>query len=130
MAVTWRQHVKNTMSRMGKATHLRDALKEASKTWSSVKKDTNAVVGAVVGKTKRRRGHSGHKATKGKKHTRRTKSRKGSRRSRRGGNMNMGMGGMSAKPVAPGPPQKSMMKGGNVAAFSPSDGVLKGASHL
>jgi hypothetical protein len=85
MAITWRQHVKNTMSRMGKATHLRDALKEASKTWSSVKKDTGAVVGAVVGKTKRRRGHSGRKATKGKKHTRRTKSHKGSRRGRRGG---------------------------------------------
>ena len=85
MAVTWRQHVKNTMSRMGKATHLRDALKEASKTWSSVKKDAGAVVGSVVGKTKRRRGRSGRKATKGKKQTRRTKSRKGSRRGRRGG---------------------------------------------
>ena len=85
MAITWRQHVKNTMSRMGKATHLRDALKEASKTWSSVKKGTNDVVGAVVVKTKRRRGRSGRKATKGKKHTRRTKSRKGSRRGRRGG---------------------------------------------
>jgi len=85
MAVTWRQHVKNTMSRMGKATHLKDALKEASRTWSSVKKDAGAVVSAVEGKTKRRRGRSGRKATKGKKHTRRTKSRKGSRRSRRGG---------------------------------------------
>lgn len=85
MAITWRQHVKNTMSRMGKATHLKDALKEASRTWSSVKKDAGAVVGAVVGKTKRRRGHSGRKAPKGKKHTRRTKSRKGSRRSRKGG---------------------------------------------
>ena len=83
MAITWRQHVKNTMSRMGKATHLRDALKEASRTWSSVKKDAGAVVGSVVGKTKRRR--SGRKAPKGKKHTRRTKSRKGSRRGRRGG---------------------------------------------
>ena len=83
MVITWRQHVKNTMSRMGKATHLRDALKEASKTWSSVKKDTGSVVGAVVGKTKR--GHSGRKAPNGKKHTRRTKSRKGSRRGRRGG---------------------------------------------
>jgi len=83
MAITWRQHVKNTMSRMGKATHLRDALKEASRTWSSVKKGTSDVVGAVVGKTKRRR--SGRKAPKGKKHTRRTKSRKGSRRGRRGG---------------------------------------------
>ena len=85
MAITWRQHVKNTMSRMGKATHLKDALKEASRTWSSVKKDAGAVVGAVVGKTKRRRGRSGRKATKGKKQTRRTKSRKGSRRGRRGG---------------------------------------------
>ena len=82
MAITWRQHVKNTMSRMGKATHLKDALKEASRTWASVKKDTGAVVGAVVGKTKRRRGR---KSSKGKKQTRRTKSRKGSRRGRRGG---------------------------------------------
>jgi hypothetical protein len=70
---------------MGKATHLKDALKEASRTWSSVKKDAGAVVSAVEGKTKRRRGRSGRKALKGKKHTRRTKSRKGSRRSRRGG---------------------------------------------
>ena len=103
MAITWRQHVKNTMSRMGKATHLRDALKEASRTWSSVKKGTNDVVGAVVGKTKRRRGRSGRKAPKGKKHTRRTKSRKGSRRSRRGGQVDAyqsvgGVGG-NASPV-------------------------------
>ena len=87
MAITWRQHVKNTMSRMGKATHLKDALKEASRTWSSVKKDAGAVVSAVEGKTKRRRGRSGRKAPKGKKHTRRTKSRKGSRRGRRGGDV-------------------------------------------
>jgi hypothetical protein len=85
MAITWRQHVKNTMSRMGKATHLKDVLKEASKTWSSVKKDAGAVVSAVEGKTKRRRGRSGRKAAKGKKQTRRAKSRKGSRRGRRGG---------------------------------------------
>ena len=85
MAITWRQHVKNTMSRMGKATHLKDVLKEASKSWSSVKKDAGAVVSAVEGKTKRRRGRSGRKAPKGKKQTRRTKSRKGSRRGRRGG---------------------------------------------
>lgn len=87
MAITWRQHVKNTMSRMGKTTHLKDALKEASRTWSSVKKDAGAVVSAVEGKTKRRRGRSGRKAPKGKKHTRRTKSRKGSRRGRRGGDV-------------------------------------------
>jgi hypothetical protein len=93
MAITWRQHVKNTMSRMGKATHLRDALKEASRTWSSVKKDAGAVVGSVVGKTKRRRGRSGRKATKGKKQTRRTKSRKGSRRGRRGGAVEAYSGG-------------------------------------
>jgi hypothetical protein len=85
MAITWRQHVKATMSRMGKATHLKDALKEASRTWSSVKKDAGAVVSAVEGKTKRRRGRSGRKAAKGKKQTRRAKSRKGSRRGRRGG---------------------------------------------
>lgn len=84
MAITWRQHVKNTMSRMGKATHLKDVLKEASKTWSAVKKDTGAVVSAVEGKTRRAR-RTGRKASKAKKHTRRTKSRKGSRRGRRGG---------------------------------------------
>jgi hypothetical protein len=82
MAITWRQHVKNTMSRMGKATHLKDVLKEASKTWSSVKKDAGAVVSAVEGKTKRRRGRTGRKAPKGRKQTRRAKSRRG----RRGGN--------------------------------------------
>ena len=87
MAITWRQHVKATMSRMGKATHLKDALKEASRTWSSVKKDAGAVVSAVEGKTKRRRGRSGRKAAKGKKQTRRAKSRKGSRRGRRGGSV-------------------------------------------
>jgi hypothetical protein len=86
MAITWRQHVKNTMSRMGKATHLKDVLKEASKTWSSVKKDAGAVVSAVEGKSKTRRARrTGRKTHKGKKHTRRTKSRKGSRRGRRGG---------------------------------------------
>ena len=36
MAITWRQHVKQTMSRMEKGTHLKDVLKEASKSWSSV----------------------------------------------------------------------------------------------
>ncbi len=81
MAITWRQHVKNTMSRMGKATHLKDVLKEASKSWSSVKKDAGAVVSAVEGKTKRRRGRTGRKAPKGRKQTRRAKSRRG----RRGG---------------------------------------------
>jgi hypothetical protein len=99
MAITWRQHVKATMSRMGKATHLKDALKEASRTWSSVKKDAGAVVSAVEGKTKRRRGRSGRKAAKGKKQTRRTKSRKGSRRGRRGGSVEPyagGKGGVAA----------------------------------
>ena len=81
MAITWRQHVKNTMSSMGKTTHLKDVLKEASKTWSSVKKDAGSVVSAVEGKTKRRRGRTGRKAPKGRKQTRRAKSRRG----RRGG---------------------------------------------
>ena len=86
MAITWRQHIKNTMARMEKGTHLKDVLKEASKTWKSVKKDTSAVVGEVVGKTKRARHHHhkrGRKGTKGRKHTR--KHKKSHRRHRRGG---------------------------------------------
>ena len=86
MAITWRQHIKNTMARMEKGTHLKDVLKEASKTWKSVKKDTSAVVGEVVGKTKRARHHHhkrGRKGTKGHKHTR--KHKKSHRRHRRGG---------------------------------------------
>jgi len=98
MAITWRQHVKNTMSRMGKATHLKDVLKEASKSWSSVKKDAGAVVSAVEGKTKRRRGRTGRKAPKGRKQTRRAKSRRG----RRGGT--------------------------GVEAYSPSKGCASGAA--
>ena len=86
MAITWRQHIKNTMARMEKGTHLKDVLKEASKTWKSVKKDTSAVVGEVVGKTKRARHHHhkrGRKGPKGHKHTR--KHKKSHRRHRRGG---------------------------------------------
>ena len=41
MAITWRQHIKNTMATMGKKTHLKDVLKAASKTWKSVKKDVS-----------------------------------------------------------------------------------------
>jgi hypothetical protein len=82
MAITWRQHIKNTMARMEKGTHLKEVLKEASKTWKSVKKDTSAVVGEVVGKTRahRKRGRKGTKARKG---TR--KHKKSHRRGRRGG---------------------------------------------
>jgi len=82
MAITWRQHIKNTMARMEKGTHLKDVLKEASKTWKSVKKDTSAVVGQVVGKTRahHKRGRKGTKARKG---TR--KHKKSHRRGRRGG---------------------------------------------
>jgi len=86
MAITWRQHIKNTMARMEKGTHLKEVLKEASKTWKSVKKDTSAVVGEVVGKTKRARHHHhkrGRKGTKARKHTR--KHKKSHRRGRRGG---------------------------------------------
>ena len=86
MAITWRQHIKNTMARMEKGTHLKEVLKEASKTWKTVKKDTSNVVGDVVGKTKRARHHHhkrGRKGTKGRKHTR--KHKKSHRRGRRGG---------------------------------------------
>ena len=72
MAITWRQHIKNTMARMGKKTHLKDVLKEASKTWKSVKKN---VSGAVAPKSRRaRKGSRKHNKTH--RHT---------RRSRRGG---------------------------------------------
>lgn len=86
MAITWRQHIKHTMARMEKGTHLKDVLKEASKTWKTVKKDTSNVVGDVVGKTKRAHHHHhkrGRKGTKGRKHTR--KHKKSHRRHRRGG---------------------------------------------
>ena len=92
MAITWRQHVKQTMSRMEKGTHLKDVLKEASKTWSSVKKGTTSAVESVVGKPKRGRSRSrthkrGRKGSKAKshKHHKGRKTRKGSRRHRRGG---------------------------------------------
>ena len=85
MAITWRQHIKNTMARMEKGTHLKEVLKEASKTWKTVKKDTSNVVGEVVGKTKRARHHHkrGRKGTKARKGTR--KHKKSHRRGRRGG---------------------------------------------
>jgi len=74
MAITWRQHIKNTMATMGKKTHLKDVLKAASKTWKSVKKD---VSGAAPAATKSRRGHKGSRKNK--------KTRRSTRRSRRGG---------------------------------------------
>jgi len=92
MAITWRQHVKQTMSRMEKGTHLKDVLKEASKTWSSVKKGTTSAVESVMGKSKRgrsrthKRGRKGSKA-KSHKHHKGRKTRKGSRRHRRGGSV-------------------------------------------
>lgn len=91
MAITWRQHVKQTMSRMEKGTHLKDVLKEASKTWSSVKKGTTSAIDSVVGKPRRGRTHKrGRKGSKAKshkhhKHHKGRKTRKGSRRHRRGG---------------------------------------------
>jgi hypothetical protein len=75
MAITWRQHIKNTMARMGKKTHLKDVLKEASKTWKIVKKDVSGVV--APGKTKR-----GRKGSR-----RHHKTRRSNRRSRRGGSV-------------------------------------------
>ena len=98
MAITWRQHIKNTMARMEKGTHLKEVLKEASKTWKTVKKDSSAVVGEVVGKTKRTRHHHhkrGRKGTKGRKHTR--KHKKSHRRGRRGGAVMAAEGGVLSK---------------------------------
>ena len=74
MAITWRQHIKNTMATMGKKTHLKDVLKAASKTWKSVKKD---VSGAAPAATKSRRGRKGSRKN--------NKTRRSTRRSRRGG---------------------------------------------
>ena len=74
MAITWRQHIKNTMAKMGKKTHLKDVLKAASKTWKSVKKD---VSGAAPAATKSRRGRKGSRKNK--------KTRRSTRRARRGG---------------------------------------------
>ena len=86
MAITWREHIKHTMARMEKGTHLKEVLKEASKTWKSVKKDSTNAVDDVVGKTKRthHRRSRGRKGTKARKHTR--KHKKSHRRHRRGGN--------------------------------------------
>jgi len=98
------------MARMEKGTHLKDVLKEASKTWKSVKKDTSAVVGEVVGKTKRARHHHhkrGRKGTKGRKHTR--KHKKSHRRGRRGG------AGVS-------PAAGDMLNGGNCASTASAVG--------
>ena len=105
MAITWRQHVKNTMAKMGKETHLKDVLKMASKTWKSVKsgavKAEVAVEGVFVGKTKHNRRH-----TKASKKTRkhRTRKNKSSRRSKRGGSADY-MGAMEnqGKGLTPAP---------------------------
>ena len=82
MAITWRQHVKNTMAKMGKETHLKDVLKMASKSWKSVKsgavKAEGVVEGAILGKTKHHRRH-----TKAAKKSRKQRSRK-NKTSRRG----------------------------------------------
>ena len=75
MAITWRQHIKNTMARMGKKTHLKDVLKAASKTWKSVKKDVSGAAPAAA--TKSRRARKGSRKNK--------KTRRSTRRSRRGG---------------------------------------------
>ena len=72
MAITWRQHIKNTMARMSKGTHLKEVLKAASKTWKSVKKDASGAVAAAPAKSRRRRKGS-------------RKSRRSTRRARRGG---------------------------------------------
>ena len=95
MAITWREHIKNTMARMEKGTHLKEVLKEASKTWKSVKKDSSEVVGDVVGKTRRTRHHHkrGRKGTKARKHTR--KHKKSHRRHRRGGSHVASHGGFA-----------------------------------
>jgi uncharacterized protein YyaL (SSP411 family) len=75
MAITWRQHIKNTMATMGKKTHLKDVLKAASKTWKSVKKDVSGAAPAAAAKSRRAR--KGSRKNK--------KTRRSTRRSRRGG---------------------------------------------
>lgn len=75
MAITWRQHIKNTMATMGKKTHLKDVLKAASKTWKSVKKDVSGAAPATAAKSRRAR--KGSRKNK--------KTRRSTRRSRRGG---------------------------------------------
>ena len=79
MAITWRQHIKNTMAHMSKGTHLKEVLKAASKTWKSVKKDASGAV-AVAAPAKSRRGRKGSR--KGSR-----KSRRSTRRTRRGGSV-------------------------------------------
>ena len=74
MAITWRQHIKNTMASMGKKTHLKDVLKAASKTWKGVKKDVSGAASAV---TKSKRGRKGSRKNR--------KTRRSTKRSRRGG---------------------------------------------
>jgi hypothetical protein len=95
MAITWRQHIKNTMATMGKKTHLKDVLKAASKTWKSVKKD---VSGAAPAATKSRRARKGSRKNK--------KTRRSTKRSRRGG---------SVMPYSPGELQGGL-KGSMVTA--------------
>jgi hypothetical protein len=77
MAITWRQHIKNTMATMGKKTHLKDVLKAASKTWKSVKKDVSGAASAVT--TKSKRGRKGSRKNR--------KTRRSTKRSRRGGSV-------------------------------------------
>lgn len=96
MAITWRQHIKNTMARMGKKTHLKDVLKAASKTWKSVKKD---VSGAAPAASKSRRARKGSRKNK--------KTRRSTRRSRRGGSAGPASaadltGGLKGSPLAAG----------------------------
>ena len=76
MAITWRQHIKNTMATMGKKTHLKDVLKAASKTWKNVKKDVSGVTSAV---TKSKRARKGSRKNR--------KTRRSTKRSRRGGSV-------------------------------------------
>ena len=117
MAITWRQHIKHTMARMEKGTHLKEVLKEASKTWKTVKKDSSEVVGDVVGKTHRARHHKrGHKGSKGRKHTR--KHKKSHRRHRRGGSNVAPHNGFGAKVGGLG------NKGGVAANASPVGGKI------
>ena len=76
MAITWRQHIKNTMASMGKKTHLKDVLKAASKTWKNVKKDVSGAASAV---TNSKRGRKGSRKNR--------KTRRSTKRSRRGGSV-------------------------------------------
>ena len=99
MAITWREHIKNTMARMSKGTHLKEVLKAASKTWKSVKKDASVAAAAPAAPAKSRRARKGSR--KGSR-----KSRRSTRRARRGGAAVMaadagalkGNGGLSGSP--------------------------------